>query len=85
MCIFENKIAWSDNRNGKNNFDIFMLDLTNNKETQITNFQDTSETECSIYEDKIVYIRPKIIGKDRYGDDEIYNNIYLHEELYQKY
>lgn len=59
-CIFEDKIVWSDNRNGKNNFDLYMLNLNNGEETQITNFQDTSEKECSIYKDNVVYIRTEV-------------------------
>ncbi len=55
--IYKNKIVWSDNRNGKRNYDIYLYDLDTKKETQITSQQDTVEFKPAMYEDYIVYIK----------------------------
>ena len=64
--IYKNKIVWSDNRNGKFNYDIYLYDLDTKQETQITSQQDTNELYPSIYGDYIVYFKS---GKEK--------NIYL--------
>tara|TARA_Y100000310_G_C20680163_1_gene815466 strand:+ start:1077 stop:2279 length:1203 start_codon:yes stop_codon:yes gene_type:complete len=53
--IYKNKIVWSDNRNGKFNYDVYLYDLDTKQETQITSRQDTNELYPSIYGDYIVY------------------------------
>ncbi|MFZ3077055.1 MAG: hypothetical protein WA139_01240 [Candidatus Aenigmatarchaeota archaeon] len=54
-----NKIVYSDNRDGKDNYDIFLYDLTNDRETQITNTADILEKQPSIYDNIIVYRKLK--------------------------
>jgi beta propeller repeat protein len=72
LCVFENKIVWSDNRNGLKNYDLYMLNLETGEEIQITNFQDTTEIECSIYDRKVVYSRLK-------KGDKGYKEIYMYD------
>ncbi|MEK6983879.1 MAG: hypothetical protein AABX33_04865 [Nanoarchaeota archaeon] len=60
--IYKNKIVWSDNRNGKFNYDIYLYDLDTKQETQITSQQDTNELYPLIYGDYIVYLKS---GKEK--------------------
>jgi len=66
--IYKNKIVWSDNRNGKFNYDVYLYDLDTKQETQITSQQDTNELYPSIYGDYIVYLKS---GKEK--DIYLYN------------
>ena len=61
--IYENKIVWSDDRNG--NWDIYMYDLEKKQEKQITT-DISDQFDSDIYENKIVY------ADNRNGNVEIY-------------
>jgi len=70
--IFENKIVWSDNRNGLNNYDIYMYDLSTGKETHVTTQQDTIEKMPFIFDDKVVYIKWKQGEREKGGYMDVY-------------
>ncbi|WP_410507714.1 PGF-pre-PGF domain-containing protein [Methanosarcina hadiensis] len=51
---YDDKIVWQDMRNGPGNWDIYMYDLSADKETQITT-NESNQYEPVIYDDKIVW------------------------------
>lgn len=51
--IYGNKIVWEDNRNG--NWDIYMYDLSTNKETKITT-NSSDQNSPDIYSNRVVWI-----------------------------
>ena len=64
-----NKIVWSDNRNGRDNFNIYFYDLYRMEEREITLFDDTGESEPSISGNNIIYVRK----------DDDYYKLYLYD------
>jgi beta propeller repeat protein len=74
ISIYENSVVWSDNRNGRLNFDLYYYNLQNGSEYQITNFQDTEEIEPFIFKNNIAYSR----FKNSHNDDS-YKSIYLYD------
>ena len=60
VSIYDNKIVWTDNRNG--NDDIYMKNLQTNQETRITT-DPNNQQYPAIYENKVVWMD----GRDRMG------------------
>ena len=62
-AIYENKIVWTDKRNG--NWDIYMYDISTSKEKRITS-NSSDSVWPAIYGNKIVWM------DNRNGDYDIY-------------
>lgn len=60
-----NKVVWQDNRNG--NWDIYIMDLSNNKQTHTTNLSD--QINPVIYENRVVWEDERNGGNDIYLQD----------------
>jgi beta propeller repeat protein len=53
-AIYDNKIVWSDNRNGTDNWDIYMYDITTGTESPVIS-HPFSQSNSAIYGNKIVW------------------------------
>ena len=57
--IYGNRIVWQDWRNGPDNFDIYMIDLSNKKETKITAYS-SGHYSPAIYGNWVVWMDSRI-------------------------